>query len=156
MHNFETSLEKTNPDNSRRLQLLIQHCFDKAEDDIESCMNLPVDEGYYVAKNALHKNFGLPHIIAKAQIRKLANLRLLKQANGTSLEFSRHLELANRTLSGMGSEYCGDLNHTNTLMEFNKKLPFFKRIKWTMYRTNYFSWIEGTVSRFSNILKGQS
>ena len=59
MHNFETCLEKDNPDNSRRLQLLIQHCFGKAKDAIENCVNLPVDEGYYVAKNALHKNFGL-------------------------------------------------------------------------------------------------
>ena len=30
MHNFETCLEKDNPDNSRRLQLLIQHCYGKA------------------------------------------------------------------------------------------------------------------------------
>ena len=114
MHNFETCLEKDNPDNSRRLQLLLQHCFGKAKDAIECCVNLPVDEGYYVAKNALHENFGLPHIIAKAHIRKLEHLRPLKQADGRSLlEFARHLEVANRTLSGMGFEYISDLNHTN-------------------------------------------
>ena len=116
MHNFEMCREKDNPDNSRCLQLLIQHCFGKAKDAIESCVKLPVDEGYYVAKNALHENFGLPHIIAKVHIRKLENLRPLKQADGTSLlEFTRHLEVANRTLSGMGSEYISDLNHTNIL-----------------------------------------
>ena len=46
MHNFETCLEKDNPDNSRRLQLLIQHCYGKAREAIESCVNLPVEEGY--------------------------------------------------------------------------------------------------------------
>ena len=132
MHNFETCLEKYNPDNSRRLQLLIQHCYGKARDAIESCVNLPVDEGYHVAKSALRENFGLPHIIAKAHIKKLEDLPPLKQADGASLlEFSRHLDVANRTLSGMGPEYVSDLNHTNTLRELNKKLPQFMRVKWT-------------------------
>ena len=61
VHNFETCLEKDNTDNSRRLQLLIQHCYWKARDAIESCVNLPVDEGYHVAKSTLRENFGLPH-----------------------------------------------------------------------------------------------
>ena len=74
IHNFETSLEKDNPDNSRRLQLLIRHCFGKAREAIESCVNLPVEEGYYVAKNTLSENLSKPHIIAKAHIKKLENL----------------------------------------------------------------------------------
>jgi len=35
MHRFETYLEKDNPDESRRLQLLIQHCTGKAREAIE-------------------------------------------------------------------------------------------------------------------------
>ena len=42
MHNFETCLEKDTPDNLGRLQLLIQHCFGKARDAIEICVNLSV------------------------------------------------------------------------------------------------------------------
>ena len=130
MHNFETCLEKDNPDNSRRLQLLIQHCYGKAREAIESCVNLPVEEGYYVAKNTLRENFGKPHIIAKAHIKKLENLPLLKQADGQSLlEFARHLEVAERTLTGMGPEYVSDLNQRNTLRELNRKLPLFMRVK---------------------------
>ena len=130
--NFETCLEKDNSDNSRRLQLFIQHCFGKARDAIESCVNLPVAEGYYVAKDTLRENFGLPHIITKAHIRKLENLRPLKQADGASLlEFSRHLDLTDRTLTGMEPAYVSELNHTNTLRELNMKFPFFMRIKWT-------------------------
>ena len=106
MHNFETCLEKDNPNNSRRLQLLL--------------------------KNSLCEDFGKPHIIAKAHIKKLENLTHLKQADGKSLlEFARHLEVAERTLTGMGLEYVSDLNHTNTLQELNRKLLLFMRVKWT-------------------------
>ncbi|PFX13941.1 hypothetical protein AWC38_SpisGene21942 [Stylophora pistillata] len=97
-----------------------------------NCVNLPVEEGYYVAKNTSRENFGKPHIIAKAHIKKLENLPLLKQADGQSLlEFARHLEVAERTLTGMGPEYVTDVNHTNTLRELNRKLPLFMRVKWT-------------------------
>ena len=48
-HDFETYLEKDNPDDSRRLQFLIQHCTGKAKDAIESCSNLPANEGYRIA-----------------------------------------------------------------------------------------------------------
>lgn len=82
IHNFENCLEKENKDNARRLQPLIQHCFGKVRDAIESCVNLPASEGYL-----------------------LLRLRPLKQANGANLlKFSRHLEVANRTLLRMGSE----------------------------------------------------
>ena len=71
-------------------------------------MNLPVNEGYYVANDTLLENFGLPYIMTKAHTRKLENLHPLKQADGASLlEFSQHLGLADRKLSGMGPEYVG-------------------------------------------------
>ena len=69
MHNFETCLDKDNPDNSRRLQLLIQHCTGKAREAVESCVNLPEEYGYQAAKETLRENFGKPHIIAQAYIK---------------------------------------------------------------------------------------
>ena len=130
IQNFETCLEKDNPDNSRRLQLLIEHCCGKAREAIESCVNLRVEEGYYVAKNTLRENFGRPHIIAKAHIKKLESLPPLKQADGTSLlEFARHLDVAQRTLTGMGPTYVSDLKLTNTLRELNRKLSLFMRVR---------------------------
>ena len=102
MHNFETCLEKDNPDDSRRLQLLIQHCQGKAREAIESCANLPLDEGYSTAKETLRENFGKPHVIAEAHIKKLENLPKLKSADGPSLlGFARNLDVADRTLTGM-------------------------------------------------------
>ena len=74
IHNFETCLEKDNPDSATRLQFLIQHCSGKAKEAIESCVNLPVGRGYVTAKNTLKENFGKPHIIAKAHIKKWESL----------------------------------------------------------------------------------
>ena len=78
IHNFETYLEQDNPEDSRRLQLLIQHCTGKAREAIESCANLPVSDFYRVAKETLLENFGKPHVIADAQIEKLLRLPNLK------------------------------------------------------------------------------
>ena len=90
-----------------------------------------MSEGYKTAKETLKENFGLPHIIAKAHLKKLENLPPLKNCVGsTLLEFTRHLEIADRTLRGMGPDYVGDLNHSNTLMELSRKRPFFLRGKW--------------------------
>ncbi|KAL9967917.1 hypothetical protein ACROYT_G026225 [Oculina patagonica] len=131
MHNFETYLERDNPDESRRLQLLIQHCTGKAKEAIESCSNLRND-GYRVAKQTLRENFGKPHVIAEAHVKKLLNLPCMKSVDGPSLlELSRHLDTADRTLSGMGAEYVSDLNHMNTYRELAKKLPMFLRGRWT-------------------------
>ena len=132
IHNFETYLEEDNPDDSRWLQLLIQHCTGKAREVVESCENLPVSDGYRVAKETLRENFGKPQVIADAHIKKLLHLPSLKNVDGPSLlEFSRHLDTADRTLTGMGTEYVADLNHMNTLRELTKRLPMLLRAKWT-------------------------
>ena len=77
--------------------------------------NLPND-GYRVAKQTLRENFGKPNVIAEAHVKKLLGLPCLKNIDGPALlEFSRHLDTADRTLTGMGAEYVSDLNHMNTL-----------------------------------------
>ena len=127
MRNFETCSEKDNDNKASKLQLLIQHCHDKAK---ESCVNLSPEEGYRVAKETLSESFGKPHIIARAHIKKLVDLPNLKKAYGSSLlEFVRNFDSTNRTLKEMGPEYVSDLNHMNTLRELNRKLPIFLRAK---------------------------
>ena len=151
MWNFETCLED-DADNSRNLQFLIQHCTGKARDAIESCVNLPVLEGYESAKKTLEEHFGLPHVFAKAHLKKLEHLPPLKVSTGsTLLEFERHLEIAERTLRGMGPEFVSDLNHTNTLMELNRKLPYFMRGKWAECAGRIIE--SGRRPKFSDFLK---
>ena len=41
--------------------------------------------------------------------------------------------MADHTLKDIGSEYMSKLNHTNTLRELNKKLPFFLQGKWVQH-----------------------
>ena len=95
--------DSSTEDSATRLQLLIQHCSRKAKEAIESCVILPVGKGYITAKNTMKENFGKPHIIAKAHIKKLESLLPLKQADGPSLlEYARNLEIAHRTFSSMG------------------------------------------------------
>ena len=151
MWNLETCLEN-DADNSRNLQFLIQHCTGKARDAIESCVNLPVSEGYESVKKTLEENFGLPHVIAKAHLKKLEHLPPLKvSTESTLLEFARHLEIAERTLKGMGPEFVSDLNHTNTLMELNRKLPYFMRGKWAECAGRIIE--SGRRPKFSDFLK---
>lgn len=64
-------------------------------------------------------------------MKKLRDLAPLKNGSGQALlEFSRQLEVADRTLKGMRSEYVSELNPTNSLRELNKKLPLFLQGKW--------------------------
>ena len=71
-------------------------------------------------------------MIAEAHVKKLLGLPCLKNVDGPALlEFSRHLDTADRTLTGLGAEYVSDLNHMNTLQELAKKLPMFLRGRWT-------------------------
>ena len=105
-----------------------------------------------MAKSTLRENFGLPHIIAKAHIKKLEDLPPLKQADGASLlEFARHLDVASRTLLGIGPKYVSDLNHTNTLRELNEKLLLFMRVKWTECAGRIISF--GAKPNFADFLK---
>ena len=71
-------------------------------------------------------------MIAEAHVKKLLGLPCLKNVDGPALlEFSRHLDTADRTLTGMGAEYVSDLNHMNTLRKLAKKSPMFLRGRWT-------------------------
>ena len=125
-------MERDNPDDSRKLQLLIQHCDGKVREAIESCINLPSKDGYRVAKETLQENFGKLYVIAMAHIKRQTDLPSIKSADGPSLlEFSRHLNTAGRTLRGMGASYACDLGHMNTLRELAKKMPMHLRAKWT-------------------------
>ena len=68
----------------------------------------------------LHTLVGLSiaHVIAEAHVKKLLGLPCLKNIDGPApLEFSRHLDTADRTLTDMGAEYVSDLNHMNTMRE---------------------------------------
>ena len=47
-----------------------------------SGVNLSAEQGYRVAKETLSENFGKPHTIARAHIKKLVDSPNLKKADG--------------------------------------------------------------------------
>ena len=56
----------------------------------------------------------------------------MKNIDGPALlEFSRHLDTADRTLTGMGTEYVSDLNHMNTARVRKEVTSVFLRGGWT-------------------------
>ena len=65
-------------------------------------------------------------MIAEAHVKKLLGLPCLKNFYGPALvEFNRHLDTADRNLSGMGAKYVSYLSHMNTLRELARKLSMF-------------------------------
>ena len=131
MHNFENFLERDNPDESRKLQLLIQHLQEKQEKQLKVVLACRTKLAIELQRKRC-ENFGKPYIIPDAHTKKLTSLRNIKNGDGPSLlQFARHLETAQRPLSGMGSSYVIDLNHMNTLRELVKKLLMYLRARWT-------------------------
>ena len=152
VHNFVNCVEKDNPDEARKLQLLIQHCTGGAKEAIESCVNLPSGDGSRVAKETLHQNFGKSHVIVEADITKLMDLPNLKSGDGPSLlEFARPLNTAERTLTGTWTSCASDLDHMNTLRGLVKKLPMYLRARWTERAGNIIE--SGCRPKFEDFLK---
>ena len=75
--NFRDHIKSQVTDDSQRLTRLLAQCVGKAKDAIKSCLNLPEGERNQEAWKTLTKNFGQPHMVSNAHLRKLreANIR---------------------------------------------------------------------------------
>lgn len=130
--NFCDNFESQVSDDSRRLTHLLAQCVGKARDAIKSCVNLPVGQRYNAAWKTLLKNFGQPHMVADAHMRKLTEYNL-RRVNATNLmDFARRLEDTKWVLTSMGPLYVSRLDNEDTILKLMKKLPNegLKR-KWT-------------------------
>ena len=108
------------------------HSVGKAKDAIKSCVNLPVGQRYSEAWKTLSKNFGQPHMVADAHMKRLRDYNLRRVDASSLMEFARRLEDTKRVLTSMGPLYVSRLNNEDTILMLMKKLPDegFKR-KWT-------------------------
>ena len=62
-------------------------------------------------------------MIAEGHVKNLLDVPCLKNVDGPALlEFSRHLDTADLTLTGMGAEYVSDFNQMNTLRDFKRNM----------------------------------
>ena len=76
--NFRDNIESQVSDESQRLTRLLAQCTGKAKEAIRSCVNLPVGQRYSEACRTLRENFGQPHMIVEAHMKKLREIQVRK------------------------------------------------------------------------------
>jgi len=121
--NFRDNIESQVSDDSQRLTRLLAQCVGKARDAIKSCVNLPVGQRYNAAWKTLLKNFGQPHMVADAHMRKLREYNLRRVDATNLMDFARRLQDTKRALTSMGPLYVSRLNNEDTILMLMKKLP---------------------------------
>ena len=121
--NFRDNIESQVADESQRLTRLLAQCFGKAKDAIRSCVNLPVGCRYSGAWNTLRDNFGRPHMVVKAHMKKLREIQVRKADASALMDFVRRLEDARRVLTSMGCNYSSRLDNEDVIIMLMKKLP---------------------------------
>ncbi|CAB4042058.1 Hypothetical predicted protein, partial [Paramuricea clavata] len=121
--NFKDNIESQVSDDSQRFTRLLAQCVGKAKDAIRSCVNLDVGQRYKEAKSCLLENFGQPHIIVEAHMKKLRELQIRKTDANALMEFVRHLEDSERALKSMGSSYSNRLDNEDVIVMLMRKLP---------------------------------
>ena len=95
----------------------------KAKDAIRSCVNLPVGCKYSGAWNTLHDNFGRPHRVVEAHMKKLREIQVRKADASALMDFVRRLEDAIRVLTSMSCNYSSRLDNEDVIIMLMKKLP---------------------------------
>lgn len=130
--NFRDHIESQVKDDSQRLTRLLAQCVGKAKEAIRSCVNLPVGQRYREARETLSNNFGQPHMVAEAHMKRLREINLRRGDAPSLMDFARKLEDAKRVLTSMGPHYASRLDNEVTILMLMKKLPDegLKR-KWT-------------------------
>ena len=121
--NFKDNIESQVADESQRLTRLLAQCIGKAREAIRSCVNLPVGHRYSEAWKTLHENFGQPHMIVEAHMKKFREIQVHKADASTLMDFARRLEDARRVLMSMGSNYTSRLDNEDVIIMLMRKLP---------------------------------
>ena len=121
--NFRDNIENQVSDESQRLTRLLAQCSSKAKEAIRSCVNLTVGERYTEAWRTLSENFGQPHMIVEAHMKKLREIQVRKADATTLMEFVRRLEDARRVLTSMGHNYGSRLDNEDVIISLMRKLP---------------------------------
>ena len=129
INNFKCNVASKIDDNRLKLSYLIQHCVGEPKEAIEDCVILDAKEGYDKALNILLKNYGRPHIVARAYIKDLTEGPQLKGSDTAGLmKMSTKMEKCLMTLTQMG--YASDLNNSENLLRIVRRLPMHLRTKW--------------------------
>ena len=121
--NFKDNIESQVRDKSQRFTRLLAQCTGKAREAIRSCVNLDANLRYKKATSVLLDNFGQPHMIVEAYMKKLRELQTRRSDAVALMEFAWHLEDSERALKRMGTGYSSRLDNEDIIVMLMKKLP---------------------------------
>ena len=129
--NFRDCIESQVSDDSQRRTSLLVQCVGKARDAIKSC-NLSSGQRYSEPGITLSKNFGQPHMVPGAYMRRLRQYNLRRVDAESLMDFTKKLEDAKRALTSMEPLYVSCLDNEHTiLMLMTKLLDESLKRKWT-------------------------
>ena len=123
MTNFKNNTESQVRDESQRFTRLLAQCTGKARDAIRSCVNLDANRRYEEVMSVLLENFGQPHTIVEAQMKRLRELHIKRSDAVAWMELVRYLEDSERALKRMGNGYSSRLDNEDVIVMLMKKLP---------------------------------
>ena len=116
-------MESQVKDESQRFTRLLAQYTGKARDAKRSCVNLDANQRYKEAMRVLLDNFGQPHMIVQAHMKKLRELHIKRSDAIALMEFVRQLEDSERALKRMGTSYSNRLDNEDVIVMLIKKLP---------------------------------
>ncbi|XP_033102416.1 uncharacterized protein LOC117105400 [Anneissia japonica] len=102
---FDVNIARRATDDRARLTYLIQFCTGKAKSSIENCAS----QGYAQAKLILKEQFGQPHLIARAHLKKVLNRPQIRPNDGPGMwDLGRDMRRCQTVLEQMS--YSADMN----------------------------------------------
>ncbi|XP_038061114.1 uncharacterized protein LOC119731899 [Patiria miniata] len=126
---FETNIGSKVTDARTRLTYLVQFCRGKAKESIENCILMEPTDGYKTALKILREQFGQPHLIMHALLRKVTNRGQIRQNDGNALwDLARDMEKCQITFSQLG--YNADMNSSENLLKVQRLLPVHLQADW--------------------------
>ena len=127
---FEELIEKKVDDPLGRLARLIKYTRGEAKELIQHCIQMPLPEGYYLAKELLQKEYGDPHKVTAAYMKELRTWKPIKGNDVKEMKkFYRFLLKCNTNRKG--DTYLTLLDNPETLRILQTKLPSKMQDKWT-------------------------
>ena len=120
---FRDNIENQVSDESQKLLRLLAQCNGKTKEAIRSCDNLPVGKRYAEACTTLQENFGQPHMIIEAHMKRFKEIRLRKADVQSLMASVRKLEDTRNVLASMGRNYANHLDNEDVLIMLMRKLP---------------------------------
>jgi len=129
MNSFDVNVACKVNDDKTRLMYLLSYCEGRAKECIECCVLLPSDEGYSRARKILANQFGQPHVISHARLKKVLNRPQIRPNDGHGLcELAREMSACQITLEQMG--HTADMNSGDNLLKIQGILPVQLQARW--------------------------